>query len=66
MNADRSISRPPCGGITIAVVLIAVGALLLMRNFDVIRLPGISELWPLVLIAIGLEQLFRQPRSAGS
>lgn len=50
---------PSCrsGEIAIPLFLIASGVVLTMRNFDLVTLRTIWDLWPLLLIAAAIENL---------
>ena len=55
--------RGGSGGLLAGGVLIVLGGLLLARNFDLLRIDLgdlIATWWPLILIAIGIEQLARR------
>ena len=46
------------GSIAIPLCLVMAGGLLLMDHFDIIHVTGLWNLWPVLLIAMGLEELF--------
>lgn len=46
------------GSIFWGIVLIALGALLLMANFDVISYERLFDFWPLAVIGLGLKMIF--------
>ena len=46
------------GAVATVLSLLMAGGLVLMDHFNVIHLTRIGSLWPVVLIAIGLEELF--------
>ena len=43
--------------VTFSLLLLAAGVILLLSNFNVIRVQRVWDLWPLVLIAAGLGEL---------
>ncbi len=45
------------GTITFSFLLVTAGAILLLSNFNVIRVRRVWDLWPLLLIAAGLGEL---------
>jgi len=56
-------------GMTWGIILIAIGALFLFQNFDIIDIGDfISTFWPLILVAIGLKILYdrRTPKDANA
>ncbi len=48
----------PAGSIFWGIVLIVIGVVLILGNFDVIAFEHVIDFWPLVLIAIGLKLVF--------
>ncbi|HWF08330.1 MAG TPA: DUF5668 domain-containing protein [Bryobacteraceae bacterium] len=46
------------GQIALPFILVLAGALFLMGRMDVIHLNGYWNLWPVTLIAAGLEELY--------
>jgi len=44
--------------IVVPMMFILTGALLVMGRFDIIQIARYQELWPVTLIAAGLEQLY--------
>lgn len=46
------------GQIAIPLMLILAGALLVMGRFDIIQIAQYRDLWPVALIAAGLEELY--------
>jgi hypothetical protein len=64
---DRS-SRRRGGSLVIPFVLIVVGVLLLLDNLNVMEVDWgeVLKLWPLLLVAIGLEIIFGRRISAGT
>lgn len=46
------------GQIALPLILVLAGALFLMGRMDVIHLTGYWNLWPVALIAAGLEELY--------
>lgn len=47
------------GQLVLPLMLILTGALLVMSQFDIISITRYQQLWPVTLIAAGLEQLYR-------
>jgi hypothetical protein len=52
----RDASRVPTG----ALILIGLGVLFLLNQFDWFRFDWIGRLWPLLLIAIGVAVLMKR------
>lgn len=50
------IEQPP--SIFGPLVMLTVGAALLLRNLGVLKLESVWRLWPVILIALGLNSLF--------
>jgi surface polysaccharide O-acyltransferase-like enzyme len=50
------------GEIAVPLFLMASGVVLLMNNFDMVRLRQVWDLWPLLLAAAGVENLAAQVR----
>ena len=46
------------GQIVVPLMLILTGVLLVMNRFDIIQVARYQNLWPVTLIAAGLEQLY--------
>ncbi len=46
------------GQIALPMMLILAGALLVMSRFDIIQVARYWDLWPVALIAAGLEELY--------
>ena len=46
------------GQIALPLMLILGGALLVMSRFDIIQVAQYRDLWPVALIAAGLEELY--------
>ena len=46
------------GQIVVPLMFILVGSLLVMSRFDIIQVAWYQNLWPVTLIAAGLEQLY--------
>ena len=46
------------GQIALPLILILAGALLVMGRFDIIQVARYQQLWPVTLIAAGLEELY--------
>lgn len=71
MNATHALpERPPRrGGLVAPAILIALGILFLLNNLGLLSWaiwPAILRLWPLLLIAIGLDLLFGRRSAIGS
>jgi len=47
------------GQIILPLMLVLAGTLLMMDRMDVIRVDSLAQLWPVTLIAAGLEELYR-------
>lgn len=47
------------GQLVLPLMLILTGALLVMSQLDVIQIARYRDLWPVTLIAAGLEELYR-------
>ena len=50
------IERPP--SIFGPLIMLTIGAALLLKNLGYLKLESIWKLWPLILIALGLNSLF--------
>ena len=59
-NTSRNASRLFAG-----LVVIALGAIALLDNFNIVRIGNVWRLWPLILIAVGLAKLLRPRGSPG-
>lgn len=46
------------GQIALPLMLVLAGALFLMGRFDIIQIARYWDLWPVTLIAAGLEELY--------
>ena len=46
------------GQILVPLMLILAGTLLVMGRFDIIQVARFWDLWPVMLIAAGLEELY--------
>jgi hypothetical protein len=46
------------GQVALPLMLILAGGLFLMSRLDMIQIARFWDLWPIVLIAMGLEQLY--------
>ena len=53
------------GQIALPLMLILAGGLFLMSRFDIIQVARYWDLWPVALIAAGLEQLYLWATSRG-
>jgi hypothetical protein len=51
------IPAGPTGSVFWGVVLMAVGAIFLLGNFDLIDYDRIFDLWPIIVIAIGVKMI---------
>lgn len=47
-------------------ILILAGALLLMSHFDIVQIARYSDLWPVILIGAGLEELYLWATAGGN
>jgi|HubBroStandDraft_5_1064220.scaffolds.fasta_scaffold168326_2 hypothetical protein len=47
------------GQLVLPLMLILTGTLLVMGQFNIIRIAQYEQLWPVTLIAAGLEELYR-------
>ncbi len=57
--------RPGAGSSVTGVVLIALGVLFLLLNFEIIRLYQLVRFWPVVLIVLGAYMLFARLGGGG-
>lgn len=48
----------PSGSIFWGIILIAIGGLFIMANFDMISYEGLFKFWPLAVIVIGFKLIF--------
>ena len=62
---DPDSRRRNSGAIALGSALVVAGAILLMDNFGIIWV-RLSDLWPVALIAIGLEGLLNARRGVNS
>ena len=46
------------GRLTVPMLVISAGVLLMMSRFDIVHLAPYQNLWPVVLIAAGVERLY--------
>ncbi len=53
----RKTNSGKSANVWISIVLIAVGVLFLLQNFDIFYIGDFWEYWPLILIAIGISKL---------
>ena len=44
--------------ISLPLLLVLTGTLLLMDRFDMIRISHLAQLWPVGLIALGVQELY--------
>lgn len=44
--------------LVLPLLLVLTGALLLMDRFGMIRITHFAQLWPVVLIAVGVQELY--------
>jgi len=51
------------GQLVLPFMLILTGALLVMGQLDIIQIARYQQLWPVTIIAAGLEELYRWARS---
>lgn len=52
---EEKPAEAPAGSIFWGIVLIALGCLLILANFDVIRFDALFDFWPVAVIGIGLK-----------
>lgn len=45
--------------IALPLLLVVSGGLLMMDRMDLVRIDSLIRLWPVTLIAVGLEDLYR-------
>lgn len=50
------------GQLVLPFMLILTGALLVMGQLDIIQIARYQQLWPVTIIAAGLEELYRWAR----
>jgi hypothetical protein len=48
--------------VALGVLLVIVGMLFLLDSFDVIEGVGFGELWPVILIAVGVAIIYERVR----
>jgi hypothetical protein len=46
------------GQLALPLLLVLAGTLLMMDRLDMIRIDHLAQLWPVALIAAGLEELY--------
>ena len=51
------------GHLLLPLFIILTGALLVMGQFDIIQISRYQQLWPVTIIAAGVEELYRWARS---
>ena len=56
------IKAPAQGSVFWGLLLIAVGGVFLLANFDVIAIDRIWDFWPVIVIIIGLKMIFDYSR----
>lgn len=49
-------------GMAFGILLVLVGSLLLLDSLDIIEGVGFAELWPLLLIAVGVAIVYERVR----
>jgi hypothetical protein len=54
------------GKLVAGVVLVAVGSVFLLDRLNLVQGFGFGELWPLIVIAVGINQVLRPARPDGS
>jgi TM2 domain-containing membrane protein YozV len=57
LEAQVAISRPS-GSISWGIILILLGGLFLLANFDVISYDSFIRFWPLALVGLGIKLVF--------
>jgi hypothetical protein len=45
--------------VALPLMLVLTGTLLLLDRLDIIRISHLAQLWPVVLIALGLQELYK-------
>lgn len=58
--------RGDAGGILLAMFLILTGVVILLRNFGVVWIDRVWDIWPLALIAAGLAGLLDWRRTGAA
>jgi len=58
--------RKDRGGLIPGVIMMVVGTLFLLQQFDVVPVDRVWQFWPLILIGIGLMNLLRPERGRRS
>lgn len=51
------------GQLVLPFLLILTGTLLVMGHLDMIQISRYQQLWPVTIIAVGVEELYRWARS---
>lgn len=51
------------GQLVLPLMLILTGTILVMGRLDIIQISGYQKLWPVTIIAAGIEELYRWARS---
>jgi hypothetical protein len=51
------------GQMALPLMLVLAGAVLMMDKLDIIQIAGLWNLWPVALIAAGLEELYLWART---
>lgn len=54
------------GRLLLPLIFILTGTLLVMGQFDVIHISGFQQLWPVTIIAAGIEELHRWATSGNT
>ena len=50
-----------------SIILLIIGILFLLKNFQLYQWPDIIwKYWPLIIIAVGIDQLIKRPESYSS
>lgn len=61
MNDGASITTENGGSVALGVVLVVIGAIFLLESIGIIDV-GFAELWPTILIAVGLVIVYERIR----
>jgi hypothetical protein len=54
------------GHLLLPLMFILTGALLVMGQFNIIHISGYQQLWPVTIIAAGIEELYRWATSGNN
>jgi len=65
MNSDHAVRGCARGGVAAGLVILILGIVFLLQNLELVAEGALFRWWPLLLIAVGLSQLFRRYRPSG-